>query len=112
MATIPVQNVPDARTDDATERRFRELEAIWDAETLYLSDVDKIIAHPAFQEIIRMGEAVIPFMLRDLEKAPRQWVWALSRITGENPVPPADAGNSYKMAEAWVRWGREHGYRW
>jgi hypothetical protein len=44
-------------------------------------DAHKIMAHPAFQEIIAMGEAVIPFMLRDLEKEPRQWVWALSRIT-------------------------------
>ena len=33
-----------------------------------------------------MGEAVIPLMLRDLEKEPRLWVWALPRITGQNPV--------------------------
>jgi hypothetical protein len=112
MATAPVKNVPDTDAVESVEKRFRHLEAVWEAETLYLSDAHKIIEHPAFQEIIGMGEAVIPFMLRDLEKAPRQWVWALSRITGANPLRPEDAGDSRRMADAWLRWGREHGYRW
>jgi hypothetical protein len=110
MASVPVRNFVNA--ESSVEQRFRRLEAAWEADTLYLSDVQKIIDHPAFQEIIAMGEAVIPFMMRDLEKAPRQWVWALTRITGENPVPTADAGDSYKAAQAWLSWGREHGYRW
>jgi hypothetical protein len=63
------------------------------------------------QEIISMGEAVVPLMLRDLEQQPRLWVWALPDITGEDPVPEADAGNIRKMSEAWLRWGKEHGYR-
>ena len=79
---------------------------------MFLSDANKIIEHSAFQEILAMGEAVIPFMLRDLEKEPRQWVWALLRITGENPLRREDAGDSRKMAAAWLRPGREHGYRW
>ena len=112
MATIPTENTPHAQDAAAIERRFRELEAAWDADTLVLSDADRIIGHWAFQEIIRMGEAVIPLMLRDLERGPHQWVWALPRITGANPVPPADAGNLRTMADAWLRWGREHGYRW
>jgi hypothetical protein len=113
MATVPIQNHPlNAGPSETIEQRFRRLEAIWEAETMYLSDAHQIIEHPAFQEIIRLGEAVIPFMLRDLEKSPRQWVWALPRITGENPVPPSDGGNIRKMGEAWLHWGREHGYRW
>jgi hypothetical protein len=112
MATAPVSNVPSSETVESTERRFRELKAVWEADTMYLSDAHKIIAHPAFQEIIALGEAVIPFMLRDLEKEPGQWVWALSRITGANPYRPEDGGDSRKMAAAWVRWGRENGYRW
>ena len=70
MSTAPVKNVPSAETDEMTERRFRQLEAIWEADTMFLSDANKIIEHSAFQEIIAMGEAVIPFMLRDLEKEP------------------------------------------
>lgn len=76
---------------------------------MFLSDAHKIREHPAFQEIIRMGEAVIPFMLHDLEKEPGQWVWALPRITGANPVRPEEGGDSRKLADAWLRWGRENG---
>jgi hypothetical protein len=110
MAKLPVRNVPDASPAKTVEQRFRRLEAIWEAETQFLSDAHRIIEHPVFREIITLGDAVVPLMLRDLEKGPRQWVWALPRITGANPVSPGDGGNIRKMAGAWVRWGREHGY--
>src|SRR6516162_7417276 len=86
MTTTPVTNVPTARSDESVEERLRRLEAIWDAETLVLSDPARITAHWAFQEILGMGDAVVPLMLRDLEREPKLWVWALPRITGEDPV--------------------------
>lgn len=82
MAAVPVVKVPDSANVEAVETRFRKLAAVWEAETMFLSDAHRIIAHPAFQEIIGMGETVIPFMLRDLETKAHQWVWALPRITG------------------------------
>lgn len=96
---------------ETTEDRFRRLKAQWRAETGHLSSSSKIIGHPAFREIIRMGMAVVPFMLRDLEQQPRLWVWALPEITGEDPVPVADRGDIGKMTVAWLRWVKEHGYR-
>jgi hypothetical protein len=72
--------------------RFRRLEATWTAETGYLSSYTDIVEHPAFREIIRLGEAVVPLMLRDLEERPRLWVWALPEITGADPVPPGEGG--------------------
>ena len=93
------------------EERFRQLEATWTAEVGHFSSPTMLLGHPAFQEIIRLGEAVVPLMLRDLAERPRYWVWALPGITGENPVPPADRGNLRKMTEAWLHWGKEHGYR-
>src|SRR5207244_8223327 len=95
---------------ETVEERFRRLEAKWTAETGYLSSYTDIVEHPAFQEIIRLGEAIVPFMLRDLDERPRLWVWALPEITGADPVPPGEGGNIAKMSEAWLRWGREHGY--
>ena len=112
MTTTPVSNAPAARPEESVEERLRRLEAIWEAETLVFSDPARITAHWAFQEILSMGDAVVPLMLRDLEREAKLWVWALPRITGENPVPPSDGGNITKMSEAWVRWGREKGYRW
>ncbi len=111
MATAPVQQTSAEPPDETVEGRFRRLEAVWESETCVLSNPNLIVNHWAFQEIIRMGEAVIPLMLRDLEKEPQLWVWALPEITGENPVPLSDGGNIRKMGEAWLHWGREKGYR-
>jgi hypothetical protein len=99
-------------TNRDVQERFRRLEAKWTAETGYLSSYQDIVEHPAFQEIIRLGEAVVPFMLRDLNERPRLWVWALPEITRADPVPPEDGGNIAKMSEAWLRWGRANGYQW
>src|SRR5262249_32655624 len=98
---------------ETIEGRFRRLEAAWVADTAYLSSTTQIVNHPAFREIISMGRAVVPFMLRDLEAGRAQlWVWALPEITGANPVPVSARGNIAKMAEAWLRWARENGYSW
>ena len=111
MSSVPTTPTPDT-PPETVEQRFRRLEATWLDEIGYSSSPTELRAHPAFQEIISLGEEVIPLVLADLEKAPRHWVWALPRITEVNPVPPSDGGNIRKMAEAWLRWGREKGYRW
>jgi hypothetical protein len=112
MATVPVHKATVTPPVESIEERFRKLEATWTAETGYLSSYTDIVEHPAFREIIRLGEPVVPLMLRDLEERPRLWVWALPEITGADPVPPQEGGNITKMTEAWLRWGRANGYRW
>jgi hypothetical protein len=112
MTKLPVQNTPDARPAETVEQRIRRLEGEWLADTAVLSSHTRIVAHPAFREIIQLGEAVVPLLLRDLEERPRLWVWALPEITGDNPVSQEDAGNIARMSEAWLRWGRDKGYRW
>lgn len=57
-----------------------------------------------------MGAGVVPLILYDLKTSRDDWFWALSAITGENPITEADAGNVPKMTEAWLRWGRAKGY--
>jgi hypothetical protein len=110
MATRPATG-PTITPPETIEQRFRRLEAAWVAATGVLSDDADIVEHPAFREIIGMGEAVVPLMLRDLEQRPRLWVWALPQITGEDPVPVPDRGNIARMSEAWLRWGKAKGYR-
>jgi hypothetical protein len=108
--TTPTQSSPETLAAETLEQRFRRLEAVWRAETGHLSSYTKRFHHPAFQEIIRLGEPVVPLMLHDLEQQPGLWVWALPEITGANPVADEDAGKIARMSEAWVRWGRESGY--
>ena len=111
MVTVSKTETP-APASETVEAHFRRLEAAWTAAMGYLSDYTEIVEHPAFQEIIRLGEAVVPLMLRNLEERPRLWVWALPTITGTDPVPPGEGGNIAKMRAAWLRWGRANGYRY
>jgi hypothetical protein len=111
MATVPAKTTPNTPAEPL-EERFNQLVAKWHAETAYLSDSRKMHAHPAYQEIIRLGQPVVPLILRALEREPDHFHHALHAITGAQPVPREHAGNIAEIAEDWVRWGRENGYRW
>lgn len=112
MAIVPLNQAPLTPPTETVEQRFRQLEEIWTREVGHFSSPTVLMNHPAFQEIVGLGDAVVPLMLRDLEQRPRLWVWVLPKITGADPVPAPDRGKIRKMGEAWLRWGKEHGYRW
>ena len=107
MATKIVQ---DAAHDEKLRARFHRLAVQWRDETQLLSSTTGKAMHPAYQQIIGLGPEVLPLILKELSERPSHWFWALKSITGEDPVPPTDAGNVRRMAAAWLHWGREHGY--
>jgi hypothetical protein len=110
MSTVPARPTPAAET---IQERFQRLASVWRAETAYVSSSSDLVAYPAFMEIVGMGPAVIPLLLRELtNRTPGHWHRALHHITGADPVPPADRGNIDKAAEAWLRWAKEQGYEW
>jgi hypothetical protein len=111
MAPIPAHSPPRVPPTESVEQKLRRLENQWKADAQFLSDAKRIIEHPAFQQIIALGNEVVPFLLHDLEAQPSLWVWALPEITGEDPVPATDAGNIRKMSDAWLNWGRVKGIR-
>lgn len=88
------------------EKRFLEYAEKWERETGHLSSTTKRVMHPSYQSILGMGDSAIPLMLRDLQQTQRLWFWALTHITGENPVDPQDAGDLEAMTEAWIVWGK------
>jgi hypothetical protein len=82
-----------------------ELADRWKRETKFLSNVTAKSTHIAYQRIIGMGPAAVPFIIRDLEdNGPNDWFWALHAITGENPITEDIAGNMVSMTEAWTKW--------
>ena len=91
------------------EQRFREQADKWERETKHISSVTKRAMHPSYQTIIEMGPDVVPLLVRDLQQNRRAWFWALSHITGADPINPADAGKMDKMIMAWVNWAIEKG---
>jgi len=92
------------------ERRFRKLVAEWEAKVAHLSSTTARMQHPSYREIIALGPAVLPLLLRELEQRPNHWFSALRSLTGADPVPLSDRGNISPMTEAWIKWGKEHGY--
>lgn len=105
-------NEATAAVDPEWEQRFLDLVAIWKRERGPHSSSAGLAEHPAYQQIIGMGPEVIPLLLRELEREPDHWFRALHALTGANPVPRESRGNVREMAAAWLRWGREQGYRW
>lgn len=90
------------------ESRFRQLADQWRHETKYFSSVSKMALHPAYQQIIGLGQLAVPLILSELQQRPDHWLWALHAITGEDPAPP-DASFP-EAVEAWIEWGRLKGY--
>jgi len=79
-------------------------------EVAPLSSSTARVQHPAYREIIALGPAAVPLLLRELEQRPNHWFAALKSLTGIDPVPPSDRGRIGPMTEAWITWGKEHGF--
>jgi len=92
------------------ENQFEALARQWKAETAMLSLLSQKVLHPAYQRIIGMGEKAVPLLMKELEREPNHWFWALRAITGANPVQSNNRGRVKRMAQDWLTWGRQHGY--
>ena len=95
----------------SVEEEFRRNADKWQEDTQHLSNVTKRSIHQSYQRIIGMGEAVVPLILKELaDRGPNDWFWALTAITGENPITEEIAGNMVKMTGVWLEWGMAAGY--
>ncbi len=93
--------------DIALEVLFEDLADAWEMETAFESVVTRQAMHPAYQRIIGLGRPVVPLILRRLQREPRQWFWALTALTGEDPAKATLSPGA--AAEAWLRWGSDRG---
>jgi len=96
----------------SVEERFRELAATWRQDRGPSSLMHRLTMHVAYQQIIGMGAGVVPCILKELEARPDWWFWALTAITGVDPVPPDHNGKLRLMAQDWLRWARDNGFTW
>ncbi len=90
-------------------QRFAELAATWKEERGYSSSLPDVLMSPSYQRVIALGRPVVPYVLAELAARPDHWFWALTTITGANPIPERAAGNLRAMTEAWLRWGDKEG---
>ena len=90
--------------------RFVELADQWENETVFYSNSTQMIQHPAYREIVSMGEPVVPLILERMRETGRHWDHALGDITGTNPVKRSDWGKIPAVQASWLEWGEANGY--
>lgn len=99
-----------APASNGIRARFERLAGEWRKDTRLLSSLTEMVTHPAYQRIIGLGQAAVPLLLEKLQDQPGQWFWALKAITGDDPVNEESRGDVKAMSDAWLSWGRRHGY--
>jgi hypothetical protein len=90
------------------EQEFKRLRSLWHEETSGISSVTRILLNHHYLRIISLGPRVIPLILAELSQKPDHWFMALAVLSDSDPTEP---GYTFTQAtEAWLKWGREHGY--
>lgn len=121
-ASQPVWTDPSSPRIDSTQRprqdyvdilgevgpyrisRFRRLVETWRAETYYLSSVTAKSNHPAFKEIVKMGESAVPWIVEELRNHRDFLFIALHLIVRDGPIPAARKGKPHELIEEWLQW--------
>jgi hypothetical protein len=104
--------MPEPEVDIIDRTRFADLIRRWSDDAESVSSPTRLADHPACREIVAMGEVAVPLVLEELENHPSiLGLVALKAIVGINPFPPEVRGDVARMAQAWLAWGLEHGYR-
>ena len=111
MSTIPINEVAQIPLRETVEDRVRYLLTSWREQTGFLSSSTALVAHPAYQELITLGPAALPYLFRDMEQTlDGHLSSALVAITGAQPVPPEEGSKITLVAQRWLAWARKNGY--
>ncbi len=72
--------------------------------------MDEMFADEDYQQIIEMGPAVVPLILRRLQDKPNWWSPALIRLTGVDPTAGQTCGSLAAETKAWLEWAQQQGH--
>lgn len=103
---------PRAKERTELEKSFAELAEEWLSDTAIHSNPAIIARHPAYAQIVGLGNDAIPLILNEVSgnRNRPHWFQALYEITGMTPAPEETWGNVEKVSVAWLEWGRGQGY--
>lgn len=87
---------------------FDSLANRWIEETQFESSLMRTFSNGSYLEILGLGPAVIPYLLRRLPREPERWVGALKTISRTDIA--SEATTSAEAVSAWTDWGRAHHY--
>lgn len=102
QATVRHYYAPVSRT--SVQKKFKTLTLTWKIDTRNESNPSIIAQHPAYRQIIGMGQEALPYIFTEMQHRPAHWFVALQSITGVNPIKPEHRGNIEAMTEDWLKW--------
>ena len=76
----------------------------WLDETKYNSNISSSMQHPLYSKILSLGDIIVPFLIMDLRENKTHWFYALTALTGENPILKEHSGQVDNMIADWVKW--------
>lgn len=82
----------------------------WKEETAAHSSPATIRMNRYYQKIIGLGDTIIPLILRELEREPNDWFYALEMLTKDEENPMTDDMGFKESISAWINWGKNKGY--
>ena len=88
MSSVPVQRPAPTPPAENPDEKFRRLARTWREETAYLSSSTRMFAHPAYQEIIRMGDSVVPLLTVGVDAAPARIIDVMPAVLSHFGVAP------------------------
>ena len=83
---------PATKRAAGLEQRFLELAERWREETQFYSMSRQLVEHPAYREILQMGEVAVPWILRDMAMTGARWTLSPRRDHGRGSGGPCRAG--------------------
>lgn len=98
-------NIAMSPASPTLEDEFDELAERWHEHTDHLSIEWRKCMHPAYQDILGMGEAAVPFILQRLPEEGSAWFWALEHIARKDHA--AGARSIEEALEIWKSWARD-----
>ena len=107
---LPALPGPVGAEASADKSTFRQLAEDLEQRSVYVSNTHWIVTNPAYRKVVKMGDAVVPWILERLERHPHCWLPALRSITGVDPAPPAAQGKIREVIAEWLEWGKRNGY--
>jgi hypothetical protein len=101
---VPIQSTPK----DLTKAEFDRLVERWRHETGFHSSLSKKFSHPSYLTIMAAGKSVLPMILKELERAPDHWFYALRYIARQDIAVGVKTAKEARAA--WLEWGRKNHY--
>lgn len=96
--------------DNSLKEEFESLKEAWLVGTMFESGYQNLVNHPAYLKIVSMGEQILPLLLTDMFEEKTPWFYALSEITGANPVSEENEGRLNGIISDWKTWAEQNNY--